>query len=110
MYPYDQVTHICALSLPLHSAIGFSDTTRFISSDDVDARMLVILLADAQDSADVILGRLSAIVSKPNFMEQSRPQRCNLLKTTIPRPNVYLPLYRILCGVKEPTTFLVVGQ
>ena len=32
--------------------------------------MLVILLADAQDSADVILGRLSAIVSKPNFMDQ----------------------------------------
>ena len=45
-------------------------TTGFIPSDDVDARMLVILLADAQDSADVILARLSAIVSNQNFTDQ----------------------------------------
>jgi hypothetical protein len=42
----------------------------YISSDVVDAKMLVVLLADTQGSADTVLGRLSDILLNPDFSDQ----------------------------------------
>jgi len=43
----------------------------FITSHSIDARILAILLADIQGSPDLILSRISEIISKPDFKDDS---------------------------------------
>jgi len=73
----------------------------FISSDAVDARMLAIVLADAQDSAEAELQRISDVVSNPDFSDQHFVAVLNVAEDYNVRPKFVISLIRNFLRAKE---------
>ena len=71
----------------------------FITSDSIDARILAILLADVQGSPDLILSRMTEIVSKRDFKDDEFVVLLHVLEDYNVKPTFVVNIIQsFLCG------------
>lgn len=85
----------------------------FITSDSIDARILAILLADVQGSPDLILSRMTEIVSKRDFEDDEFVVLLHVLEDYNVKPTFIVDIIQsFLCGKgdKYAPPFFVVAS